>query len=193
MDRKTSISLRAPFEEMVARSLRSGDRVLLSGTIYTLRDAGHQRLVELLDRGLQPPFPLENAVIYYVGPTPATGGRALGSAGPTTSSRMDPYTPLLIRHGLRGMIGKGYRDLAVIQAMKEYGAVYFAATGGAGALLSKTIVEAEAVAWEELGTEALRRLTVLDMPLTVIIDSQGRNLYEDGPRDWRREHGYRDD
>ncbi|NLA96153.1 MAG: Fe-S-containing hydro-lyase [Clostridiaceae bacterium] len=193
MEKKAFIQVQAPLDEAAARSLRSGDRVLLSGTVYTLRDAGHQRLVDLLNQGHNPPFPLEDAVIYYVGPTPATGGRAIGSAGPTTSSRMDPYTPSLIRHGLRGMIGKGHRDLQVIRAMKEYGAVYFAATGGAGALLSKTIVEAELLAWEELGTEALRRLTVRDMPLTVIIDSQGRNLYEDGPRDWRRQHGYLND
>lgn len=193
MDRKAFVSLQTPLSEAAARSLRSGDRVLLSGIVYTLRDAGHQRLVELLEEGKEAPFPLEDAVIYYVGPSPAAGGRPIGSAGPTTSSRMDPYTPFLIRHGLRGMIGKGYRDPAVIGAMKEYGAVYFAATGGAGALLSKTIVKAEVLAWEELGTEALRRLTVRDMPLTVIIDSQGRNLYVDGPRDWRREHGYQDD
>lgn len=193
MAKREIIQVQAPLDQGAARSLRSGDRVLLSGTVYTLRDAGHQRLLELMEQGHKPPFPLENAVIYYVGPSPAAGGRAIGSAGPTTSSRMDPYTPFLIQHGLRGMIGKGYRDLQVIRAMKEYGAVYFAATGGAGALLSKSIVQAELLAWEELGTEALRRLTVRDMPLTVIIDSQGRNLYEDGPRDWRRQHGYPND
>ena len=193
MAKREFIQVQAPLDQGAALSLRSGDRVLLSGTVYTLRDAGHQRLLELMEQGHKPPFPLENAVIYYVGPSPAAGGRAIGSAGPTTSSRMDPYTPFLIQRGLRGMIGKGCRDLQVIQAMKEYGAVYFAATGGAGALLSKSIVKAELLAWEELGTEALRRLTVRDMPLTVIIDSQGRNLYEDGPRDWRRQHGYPND
>ena len=179
------ISLEAPFDAAKARSLRSGDRILLSGTVYTLRDAGHKRLIELLNRGEEPPFPLQDAVIYYVGPSPATGGRAIGSAGPTTASRMDPYTPQLLERGLRGMIGKGYRDASVIEAMKRVGAVYFAATGGAGALLSRTILQAEVIAWQDLGTEALRRLTIREMPLTVIIDSQGRNLYEDGPRAWR--------
>ncbi|HPX93187.1 MAG TPA: Fe-S-containing hydro-lyase [Bacillota bacterium] len=192
MDGASRIPVQAPLDEQTAARLRSGDRVLLSGTVYTLRDAGHQRLVELLKEGGEPPFPLRDAVIYYVGPTPATGGRAIGSAGPTTSSRMDPYTPYLIERGLRGMIGKGCRDLAVIEAMKKCGAVYFAATGGAGALLSKTVLRAELLAWEELGTEALRRLTIKDMPLTVIIDSQGSNLYEDGPRAWRMEHGGND-
>ena len=183
------IDLQAPFDEARARSLKSGDRVLLSGTVYTLRDAGHKRLLELLEQGEDPPFPLDNAVIYYVGPSPASGGRPIGSAGPTTSSRMDPYTPALLKRGLRGMIGKGHRDSSVVEAMKKAGAVYFAATGGAGALLSKCILEARVIAWEDLGTEALRRLEVKDMPLTVIIDSQGKNLYFDGPRQWRCQKG----
>ena len=169
--------VQAPLDKSALKDLKSGDRVLLSGTIYTLRDAGHKRLLELLEQGEAPPFPLENAVIYYVGPSPAVGDRAIGSAGPTTSSRMDPYTPQLIAQGLSGMIGKGYRDHCVVDAMKEYGAVYFAATGGAGALLSKTILEAKVLAWEDLGPEALRQLVVKDMPLTVIIDTEGRDLY----------------
>ncbi len=184
--------LRAPFTKEVARSLQSGDRILLSGVIYTLRDAGHKRLIELLESGGESPFPLKDAVLYYVGPTPATKGRVIGSAGPTTASRMDPYTPALIERGLRGMIGKGYRSESVVDAIKQYGAVYFAATGGAGALISRTILEARIVAWDDLGTEALRRLVVKDLPLTVIIDSEGRNLYHDGPQAWRRSHGYED-
>lgn len=183
-----TIHLNAPFTEAEARRLKSGQRVLLSGTIYTLRDAGHKRLIELLERGETPPFPIENAVMYYVGPTPATGGRPIGSAGPTTSYRMDPYTPPLIERGLRGMIGKGYRDAAVVEAMKTYGAVYFAATGGAGALISRAIVDAEVICWEDLGTEALRRLEVKDFPVTVIIDTEGRDLYQDGPAAWRARH-----
>ncbi len=190
MSSKSWIPLEAPLDEARARALRSGDRVLLSGTVYTLRDAGHKRLIEELEQGREPPFPLQDAVIYYVGPTPAPPGRVIGSAGPTTSYRMDPYTPALIERGLRGMIGKGYRDDKVLEAMKKGGAVYFAATGGAGALLSKTIREAEVIAWEDLGTEALRRLVVRDMPLTVVIDSQGNDLYREGPRAWRRSQGY---
>ncbi len=183
-----TIRLQAPFTESEARELKSGQRVLLSGVIYSLRDAGHKRLVELIERGEDPPFPLDNAVLYYVGPSPAKAGRALGSAGPTTSSRMDPYTPCLIRNGLRGMVGKGYRSDEVIDAMKEYGAVYFAAIGGAGALISRAIKEAEVIAWEDLGTEALRRLTVKDMPVTVVIDTDGNDLYNDGPDMWLRGH-----
>ncbi len=183
-----TIRLQVPFTESEARELKSGQRVLLSGVIYSLRDAGHKRLVELIERGEDPPFPLDNAVLYYVGPSPAKAGRALGSAGPTTSSRMDPYTPCLIRNGLRGMVGKGYRSDEVIDAMKEHGAVYFAAIGGAGALISRAIKEAEVIAWEDLGTEALRRLTVKDMPVTVVIDTDGNDLYKDGPDMWLRGH-----
>ncbi len=187
-DQGRTIKLEAPFSEEDAKELRSGDRVLLSGVIYTLRDAGHKRLVELLERGEEPPFPLKGAVLYYVGPSPAKAGRPLGAAGPTTSCRMDPYTPYLIRHGLRGMIGKGYRGDDVIEAMKQHSAVYFAAIGGAGALISQTIQEAQVVAWEDLGTEALRRLVVKDMPVTVVIDTDGHDLYEDGPCAWLSEH-----
>ena len=190
MEHKPFISIQAPLDEASARKLESGDRILLSGTLYTLRDAGHQKLIECLKAGKEPPFPLEDAFLYYVGPSPATRGRPIGSAGPTTASRMDPFTPYLIERGLRGMIGKGHRDICVIEAMKTHGAVYFAATGGAGALLSKTILKSEIIAWEELGPEAMRRLEVRDMPLTVIIDSRGRNLYEEGPREWRLQQGY---
>ena len=187
-DQVETIRLQVPFAESEARALKSGQRILLSGVIYSLRDAGHKRLVELLKRGEEPPFPLDNAVLYYVGPSPAKAGRALGSAGPTTSSRMDPYTPCLIRNGLRGMIGKGYRSDEVVAAMKEHGAVYFAAIGGAGALISRAIKEAEVIAWEDLGTEALRRLTVENMPVTVVIDTEGNNLYRDGPHIWLIRH-----
>ncbi len=187
-DSVDTIRLRAPFTESEARELKIGQRVLLSGEIYSLRDAGHKRLVELIRRGEEPPFPLENAVLYYVGPSPAKAGRALGSAGPTTSSRMDPYTPYLIENGLRGMIGKGYRSAEVVEAMKERDAVYFAAIGGAGALISRSIKDSEVIAWEDLGTEALRRLTVEDMPVTVVIDTEGNDLYKEGPDMWLRGH-----
>ncbi len=185
-DKTETIRLQAPFSEREARKLKSGQRVLLSGVIYSLRDAGHKRLVELVECGKEPPFPLENAVLYYVGPSPAKAGRALGSAGPTTSSRMDPYTPFLIKNGLRGMIGKGFRSDEVVSAMKEYEAVYFAAIGGAGALISRAIKDAEIIAWDDLGTEALRRLVVEDMPVTVVIDTEGNDLYKDGPDTWLR-------
>jgi len=163
------------------RELRSGDEVLLSGIIYTSRDAGHKRLVEAHKNGEKLPVDLKDATIYFVGPTPAKPGQALGSCGPTTSYRMDAYSPYLIREcGLTGMIGKGKRNDEVIGAMKEYGAVYFGAIGGAGALLSQCVVSSEIVAYEDLGAEALRRLEVKDMPLTVVIDSYGENLYQTG-------------
>ena len=163
------------------RELRSGDEVLLSGVIYTSRDAGHKRLVEAHKNGEKLPVDLKDATIYFVGPTPAKPGQALGSCGSTTSYRMDAYSPYLIREcGLTGMIGKGKRNDEVIGAMKEYGAVYFGAIGGAGALLSQCVVSSEIVAYEDLGAEALRRLEVKDMPLTVVIDSYGENLYQTG-------------
>ncbi|MBR5520422.1 MAG: Fe-S-containing hydro-lyase [Oscillospiraceae bacterium] len=163
------------------RELRSGDEVLLSGVIYTSRDAGHKRLVEAHKNGEELPVDLKDATIYFVGPTPAKPGQALGSCGPTTSYRMDAYSPYLIKEcGLTGMIGKGKRNDEVIGAMKEYGAVYFGAIGGAGALLSQCVVSSEIVAYEDLGAEALRRLEVKDMPLTVVIDSYGENLYQTG-------------
>lgn len=174
-----------PISEKTARSLRIGDRVLLSGTVYTARDAGHERLNNLLLRGEELPFPLEGAVIFYVGPSPAKPGAVIGSAGPTTSYRMDPYTPLLIKSGLKGMIGKGRRNEEVKSAIKEFGAVYFAAVGGAGALLAERITAAEVIDFEDLGTEALRRLTVTDFPLIVAGDAEGRDLYLEGPEEYR--------
>lgn len=170
----------APISREVARSLKSGDSVLLSGVIYTARDAAHKRLCDLLTEGKELPVDLRDAVIYFVGPTPAKPGQAIGSAGPTTSYRMDAYSPALIERGLTGMIGKGKRGPTVVQAMKEHGAVYFGAIGGAGALLSNCVTKAEIVAYEDLGPEAIRRLEVRDLPVTVIIDSEGTNLYETG-------------
>ncbi len=174
-----------PLTMDMAESFRMGERVLLTGPMYTLRDAGHQRLVELLERGEEPPFSLEGAVIFYVGPTPPLPGYAMGSAGPTTSYRRDPYALALISRGLRGMIGKGRRSSEVINAMKRYGCVYLAATGGAGALLSHAIESSEVICWEDLGTEALRLIRVRDFPVTVAIDTKGRDLYDEGPALWR--------
>ena len=170
----------APLDLEAARSLRAGDSVRLTGAVYTARDAAHKRLCELSRRGEPMPFPMEGAVIYYVGPTPARPGQPIGSAGPTTSYRMDAYAPTLLRLGLRGMIGKGLRGPEVVEAMKETGGVYFGAIGGAGALLARCVKSAELVCWEDLGAEAVRRLTVEDLPLTVVIDSLGGNLYETG-------------
>ena len=176
--------LRVPFTPEEARALRAGESVLLSGTVYTARDAAHKRLCELLSEGKELPLDIRNATIYYVGPTPAREGRAIGSAGPTTSYRMDAYSPALIAAGETGMIGKGKRGKEVIAAMKEHGAVYFGAIGGAGALLSHCIKKAEVIAYEDLGAEALRRLEVENFPVTVIIDSQGTNLYETGRKEY---------
>lgn len=162
------------------KDLRCGDSVLISGVIYTARDAAHKRLCELAASGKALPFDPTDSVIYFVGPAPAKGEQVIGSAGPTTSYRMDPYSPTMIRLGQRGMIGKGKRSAEVIAAMKECGAVYFGAIGGAGALLSRCIKKAEIVAYEDLGAEALRRLEVEDFPAFVIIDSLGNNLYETG-------------
>lgn len=170
----------APLDGKTARALRAGDSVLLSGTVYTARDAAHKRLCELAERGEPMPFPMEGAVIYYVGPTPARPGQPIGSAGPTTSYRMDAYAPTLLRLGQLGMIGKGRRGRSVVEAMREAGAVYFGAIGGAGALLARCVRSAELVCWEDLGAEAVRRLTVENLPLTVVIDSLGNNLYETG-------------
>ena len=172
--------IQTPFTREDARSLKAGDTCLITGTIYTARDAAHKRLCELVAQGKPLPMEMENAIIYFVGPTPAKPGQAIGSAGPTTSYRMDAYSPELIAIGQTGMIGKGKRNAEVIAAMKEYGAVYFGATGGCGALLSKCIKKAEIVAYEDLGAEAIRKLEVEDFPVTVIIDSEGNNLYETG-------------
>ena len=175
-----AISITAPLTREAARELRAGDSCLISGVIYTARDAAHKRLCELAAQGKPFPMEMQDAVIYFVGPTPAKEGQAIGSAGPTTSYRMDAYSPTLIANGQTGMIGKGKRGPEVIAAMKEHGAVYFGAIGGCGALLSKCIKKAEIVAYEDLGAEAIRRLEVEDFPVIVIIDSEGNNLYETG-------------
>lgn len=180
----TQHKITCPVTREQLEPLRAGDTVLLSGTVYTARDAAHKRLCELAARGQPLPFDVENAVIYFVGPTPAKPGQAIGSAGPTTSYRMDAYSPTLIALGLTGMIGKGKRGPEVVQAMKEHGAVYFGAIGGAGALLSRCVLKSEVVAYEDLGAEAVRRLEVRDLPVTVIIDSEGSNLYETGRKNY---------
>ncbi len=161
-----------------AKSLRSGDYVYLTGTIYTARDAAHKRMQEALDRGEALPLDVKDNVIYYMGPSPAREGRPIGSAGPTTASRMDKYAPALLDLGLIGMIGKGKRSQAVKDAIVRNGAVYFAAVGGAGALLSKSILSSEVIAYDDLGTEAIRKLAVKDFPVIVVIDSEGNDLYE---------------
>ena len=173
-----------PLTEKTVRSLKAGDRVFLSGVLYTGRDDAHMHLVSMIRNGEALPIELENQCIYYVGPCPAKPGQAIGSAGPTTSGRMDSMAPLLMDHGLRGMIGKGGRGPAVVEAMKEHGAVYFGAIGGCGALLSRCIKKAEIIAYEDLGAEAIRRLEVENFPVVVIIDSNGNNLYETGKRDY---------
>ncbi len=169
-----------PLTEELAKTLKAGDEILLTGTIYTSRDAGHKRMCESLAKGEPLPFDPMDATIYYVGPTPAKPGTVIGSAGPTTSGRMDAYAPTMMSVGARGMIGKGARLPEVVDAMKKHSGVYFGAIGGAGALLAKCIKSAELIAYEDLGAEALRKLYVEDMPLVVIIDSEGNNLYEDG-------------
>lgn len=170
----------APLTKEQLKDLHSGDDVLITGVIYTARDAAHKRLCELLAEGKELPFDVKNSIIYYVGPTPAKEGQAIGSAGPTTSYRMDAYSPAMIAAGQTGMIGKGKRGPEVIEAMKRCGAVYFGAIGGAGAYLSRCIKKAEVVCYEDLGSEAVRRLEVVDFPAFVIIDSEGNNLYETG-------------
>lgn len=179
--------IRVPFasaEEIL--SLRAGDFVLLSGTLYTARDAAHRRLIEALDRGEELPIPIARQVIYYVGPTPAKPGQAIGSAGPTTAYRVDPYTPRLIELGLGATVGKGWRGPVVREALRGKPSAYLAAIGGAGAYLAKRIVAAEMVAYEDLGTEAIRRLTVEDFPAVVINDSEGSDFYEIAQAPWRR-------
>lgn len=174
-----------PLTKEKASVLRAGDRVLLSGVIYTARDAAHKRLCELVAKGEPLPIDVQDAVIYYAGPTPARPGQVIGSCGPTTSGRMDAYAPTLLHLGLRGMIGKGARSTAVSEAMQQTGAVYFAAIGGAGALAAACVKQAELVCYEDLGSEAIRRLVVENMPLTVVIDSVGNDLYRDGPDAYR--------
>ena len=175
-----AISIKAPLSREEARKLKSGDSCLLSGVIYTARDAAHKRLCELIEQGKELPFDMKDSVIYFVGPTPAKPGEVIGSAGPTTSYRMDAYSPMLIAQGQTGMIGKGKRNDEVVAAMKEYGAVYFGAIGGCGALLSQCVKKSEVIAYEDLGAEAIRRLEVENFPVVVVIDSEGNNLYETG-------------
>jgi len=179
-----AMNITAPLSREEARLLRAGDSCLISGVIYTARDAAHKRLCELVDAGKEMPLDVKDNIIYFVGPTPAKPGQAIGSAGPTTSYRMDAYSPTLIREGLTGMIGKGKRGPEVVNAMKEYGAVYFGAIGGCGALLGKCIKKAEVIAYDDLCAEAIRRLEVEDFPAIVIIDSEGNNLYEMGRKNY---------
>lgn len=173
--------IQLPLDDAVIKDLRAGDTVMLSGALYTARDAAHKRLVALLEKGEPLPFDIKGQTIYYVGPAPASPGYVVGSAGPTTSYRMDAYTPQLLAQGLKGMIGKGKRSPAVIEAMKKYGAVYFGATGGAAALIAKGIIKVEVVAYPDLGAEAIHRFEIKNFPAIVLIDSQGNNLYEIGP------------
>jgi len=173
-----TVKLQAPLPEADVRSLKAGDQVSLTGVIYTARDIAHKRLCESIDSGAELPFELEGAVIYFCGPTPARPGRVIGAAGPTTSSRMDAFSPKLIANGLRAMLGKGYRDAEVRDALKKYGAVHLSTIGGAGALLSKHIVSAEVIAYEDLGAEAIRKLEVVDFPAVVAYDCYGNSVYK---------------
>ena len=184
---KMNKEIQAPIESAVAKELRAGDMVYITGTIYTARDAAHKRMDEALSNGEELPIDMKGNLIYYMGPSPAREGRPIGSAGPTTASRMDKYAPRLLDLGLGGMIGKGKRSKEVIDAMVRNGAVYFAAIGGAGALLSKAITESEVVAYDDLGTEAIRKLKVERFPAIVVIDSQGNNLYETADKLYNKE------
>lgn len=172
--------INCPVDKAEIEKLNAGDRVLINGVIYTARDAAHKRLVELLENGKELPMDIVNQIIYYVGPSPAKEGQVIGSAGPTTSGRMDAYAPKLLDIGLKGMIGKGARSKEVVDAIIRNKAVYFGAIGGAAALISKSIVKSDIIAYEDLGSEAIRRLEVVNFPAVVIIDSKGNNLYEEG-------------
>ena len=176
-----------PLSEEVLKDLSAGDDVLLNGTIYVGRDAAHKRMIEALDRGEKLPFDIKGQTIYFMGPTPPRPGKPIGAAGPTTSGRMDSYSPRLIAEGLKGMVGKGMRSTAVKEAMKQHKAVYFGTVGGAGALTSKSIKKAEVVVYEELGAEALRRLEVSNFPVTVVNDTYGGDLYEEGKANYKRD------
>lgn len=180
MERRIS----TPLKEEDVISLKAGDSVLLSGVIYTARDAAHKRFIDLLNEGKKLPIDVSNSVIYYVGPTPAKEGMVIGSAGPTTSYRMDDYTPQLLDIGLKGMIGKGKRSSEVVESMKKNKAVYFGAIGGAAALIGKCVESAEIITYEDLGAEAVRKLVVKDFPLVVVIDAEGNNLYEKGRKEY---------
>ncbi len=180
------ITLKTPLTDEKIASLRIGNRVLITGIIYTARDAAHKRLVELADQGKELPFDVQNQIIYYVGPSPARPGRPIGSCGPTTSYRMDVYTPKLLAMGLKATIGKGNRSEDVIEAMKQYRAVYFAATGGAAALLARSVQKADVIAYQDLGAEAIMRLEVADFPVVVANDIYGNDLYRDGIAQYKR-------
>ena len=182
MDKK----IQAPISNEDANSLRAGDYVYITGTIYTARDAAHKRMIETLEKGESLPFDMQDQIIYYLGPTPNREGQVIGSAGPTTSSRMDRYAPSLLDRGLKGMIGKGKRSEEVITSMKKNTAVYFAAVGGAGALLSKCITKSEVIAYDDLGTEAIRRLEVKNLPVITVIDCDGNNLYETAVKEYQK-------
>lgn len=177
-----AIHITTPLTEEKVRALKAGDSVLISGTIYAARDAAHKKLVEALERREQLPVDFTDQIVYYVGPSPAKPGQAIGAAGPTTSGRMDAYTPTLIEQGLRGMIGKGYRSAEVVEAMKKHGVVYFAAIGGAAALIARSIKKYEVLAYGDLGPEALAALTVENFPAIVVIDCEGNNFYEQGQK-----------
>lgn len=179
--------IQLPLTAETAKELRAGDTVLLTGVLYTARDAAHKRMVACLDEGRPLPFDVKDQLIYYVGPAPASPGHAVGSAGPTTSYRMDAYAPRLLKAGLLGMMGKGKRGPQVIEAMKERGAVYLGAVGGAAALIAQRIKKSEVIAYEDLGAEAIHRFEVEDFPALVLIDSQGHNLYEIGPAQYRED------
>lgn len=181
-----AVRIQTPLTKEAARSLKAGDAVEISGAIFAARDAAHKKLIALLDEGRELPFDIKDQIIYYVGPCPAGPGQVIGSAGPTTSGRMDAYAPRLIELGLTGMIGKGLRSAGVVEAMKMHGAVYFGATGGAGALLSKCIISEEIIAFPELGTEALRRFEVRNFPAIVVIDCEGHDLYISGRERYKR-------
>ncbi len=177
-------NLQTPLTKQICKQLCAGDTVSLSGTIYTARDAAHAKMAQLIKNGEKLPFEVKQSIIYYAGPTPNRPNTVVGSIGPTTSGRMDKFTPMLLNLGLSAMIGKGARNKEVISAMKENSAVYFAATGGAGALIAKSIISVKTICWPELGSEAVRELKVKDMPLFVAIDANGNNLYEIGPKDY---------
>jgi len=181
------IRIETPLTQEKLKTLKAGDKVLISGMIYTGRDAAHKKIADALEQGKDLPFAMHDQIIYFVGPTPAKEGQVIGSAGPTTSGRMDAYSPKLIAEGLTGMVGKGLRSPEVIEAMKKHGAVYFGAIGGAGALIAQHIVSAEVIAYPELGPEAVRRLIVKDFPVIVIIDHDGNNLYEIGKAQYRKD------
>jgi len=182
-----TLNIKSPLDDDTVKKLKAGDQIFITGVIYVGRDAAHKRIVETLDQGNPPPFDLKGQTIYYMGPSPAKPGQVIGSAGPTTSGRMDAYSPRLMAEGLKGMIGKGMRSQAVKDAMKKYKAVYLAAIGGAGALISKSIKKSEVIAYEELGAEAIRRLEVENFPATVINDIYGGDLYEEGKAKYKVE------